>query len=62
MDRDRRGGRAMKDLVKLIVAILVILIAWKLLKFALGLMVGLIVVGLVVFGAAKLIEGQKRIK
>jgi hypothetical protein len=62
MDRDRWGGRAMKDVVKLIVAILVILIAWKLLKFALGLMVGLIVVGLVVFGAAKLIEGQKRIK
>jgi hypothetical protein len=52
----------MKDIVKLIVAILVILIAWKFLKFALGLMVGLIVVGLVVFGAAKLIEGQKRIK
>jgi hypothetical protein len=62
MDRDGRGGPAMKDVVKLIVAILVILIAWKLLKFALGLMVGLIVVGLVVFGAAKLIEGQKRIK
>ena len=55
----------MKDVLKIIVAILVIVIAWKLLKFAVGLMVGLIVLGLIVFGVVKVIEvagGQKRIK
>jgi hypothetical protein len=55
----------MKDVLKIIVAIIVIVIAWKILKFAVGLMVGLIVLGLVVFGVVKLVEatgGPKRIK
>ena len=54
----------MKDVGKIIVAILVIIIAWKLLKFAIGLMVGLIVAALVVYGAVKLVEAAetKRLK
>ena len=54
----------MKDVGKIIVAILVIIIAWKLLKFAIGLMVGLIIVALVVYGGVKLVEaaGTKRLK
>jgi hypothetical protein len=53
-----------KDVGKVIVAIIVIVIAWKLLKFALTVMVGLIVAALVVYGAVKLVEnvGTKRIK
>jgi hypothetical protein len=54
----------MKDVLKVIGAIILIVIAWKLLKFAVTLMVGLIVVALVVYGGVKLVEnvGTKRIK
>lgn len=68
MDRDRRpgsrGGGAVKDVGKIIVAILVIIIVWKILKGLIGLLVGLVVAGLIVYGAVKLIEGvqTKRLK
>jgi hypothetical protein len=62
MDRDRRGGCAVKDLLKIVVAILVIVVVWKILKGLIGLLVGIAVAGLVVYGAVKLIDGQKRIK
>lgn len=52
----------MKDILKLIVAILIIVVAWKILKGIIGLLVGLVVAGLVVYGAMKLIDGNKRIK
>ena len=52
----------MKDVGKLILAILVIIIAWKLLKFALGLAIGIAVVGLVIYGGVKLFDGTKRNK
>ena len=54
----------MKDVLKLIAAILIIVIAWKILKGLLGLIVGVVVAGLVVYGAMKLIDGggRKRIK
>ena len=50
----------MKDVAKIIVAILIIVIAWKILKGLLGLIVGLVVAGLIVYGGMKLIEGPKR--
>jgi hypothetical protein len=50
----------MKDVAKIIVAILVIVIAWKILKGILGLLVGIAVAGLIVYGGMKLIEGGKR--
>jgi high-affinity Fe2+/Pb2+ permease len=54
----------MKDVGKIILAILVIVIVWKILKGLIGLLVGLVVAGLVVYGAVKLVEnvGQKRLK
>src|SRR5690348_4478119 len=38
-----RGGRAMKDLGKIILAIIVIVIVWKIVKGLIGLLVGLAV-------------------
>ena len=52
----------MKNILKIIVAILVIVIAWKLLKGLIGLAIGIAVAGLVIYGAVKLIEGPKRLK
>jgi hypothetical protein len=49
----------MKDVVKIIVAILVIVIAWKLLKGILGLAIGIALAGLVVYGGMKLLEGPR---
>jgi F0F1-type ATP synthase assembly protein I len=60
----RRGGGAVKDVLKIIVAIVVIIVVWKILKGLIGLLVGLVVAGLVVYGAVKLVEnsGAKRLK
>ncbi len=54
----------MKDIGKIIVAILVIIIVWKILKGLIGLLVGIAVAGLIVYGAVKLLEGvgTKRLK
>ena len=54
----------MKEIGKIIVAILIIVIAWKIFKGLLGLLVGLAIAGLVVYGAVKLLEGKgpKRLK
>ena len=59
---DRTGSAVMKDVLKIIVAILVIVIAWKIFKGLLGLLIGVAVAGLVIYGAVKLIEGPKRLK
>ena len=50
----------MNTIVKVIVAIVVIVIAWKLLKGILGLLVGVALAGLLVYGGLKLLEGPKR--
>ena len=52
----------MKNLLKIIVAIIIVVIAWKILKGLIGLAIGVAVAGLVVYGAVKLIEGPKRLK
>jgi len=52
----------MKNILKIIVAILVIVIAWKLLKGLIGLLIGVAVAGLLIYGGMKLLEGPKRIK
>jgi len=52
----------MKDVLKIIVGIVVIVIAWKLLKFAFSLAIGIAVVGLIVYGGVKLLGGPKRLK
>jgi high-affinity Fe2+/Pb2+ permease len=53
----------MKDVLKIIVAIVIIVIAWKILKGLIGILVGVAVAGLVVYGVVRLLDsGQKRIK
>ena len=54
----------MKDVGKIVIAIIVIVIVWKILKGLIGLLVGLVVAGLIVYGAVKLVEGvgAKRLK
>ena len=50
----------MKNVVKIIIAIVVIVVAWKILKGLLGLAVGIAVAGLIIYGGVKLLEGPKR--
>ena len=53
----------MKDVLKILLAIVIIVIAWKLLKGLIGLLVGVAVAGLVVYGVVKLVDGgTKRLK
>ena len=53
----------MKDVLKIALAIVILVVAWKIFKGILGLLIGLAVVGLVIYGGAKLLgEGTKRIK
>jgi hypothetical protein len=53
-----------KDVGKIILAIIVIVVVWKIVKGLVGLLVGLAVAGLIVYGAVKLVGnmGQKRLK
>ena len=50
----------MKDILKAGVAIVIILIAIKIIGAILGLLVGLAIAGLVVYGGMKLLEGPKQ--
>jgi hypothetical protein len=49
----------MKDILKIVVAIIIVVIAWKILKGLIGLLVGIAVAGLIVYGGVKLLEGPK---
>ena len=49
----------MKDILNAVVAIVIILIAVKIIGAILGLLVGIALAGLVVYGGMKLIEGPK---
>ena len=49
----------MKDVLKIVLAIVIIIVAWKILKGIIGLLVGVAVAGLIVYGGMKLIEGPK---
>ena len=54
----------MKDVLKIVLAIVIIVVAWKIFKGLIGLLVGIAVAGLVVYGVVKLVDGggTKRIK
>jgi len=53
----------MKDVFKIVLAIVIIVIAWKILKGLIGLLVGVALAGAVVYGIMKLVDGgQKRLK
>ena len=49
----------MNNVLKIIVAIIVIVVAWKIIKGILGLLVGLAIAGLVVYGGVKLLGGRR---
>ena len=49
----------MKDVLKIVLAMVIIIIAWKILKGIIGLLVGVAVAGLIVYGGMKLIEGPR---
>ena len=53
------GGGAVKDVLKIVLAIIIIVIAWKLLKGIIGLLIGVALAGLVVYGGMKLLEGPR---
>ena len=47
----------MKDVLKIVLAIIIIVVAWKILKGLIGLAIGVALAGLVVYGGMKLLEG-----
>ena len=49
----------MKNVLKIVLAMVIIIIAWKILKGIIGLLVGVAVAGLIVYGGMKLIEGPR---
>ena len=50
----------MKNVIKIIIASVIIFVAWKILKGLLGLAVGIANAGLIIYGGVKLLEGPKR--
>ena len=60
MDGNRRGGRAVKDIAKIVVAILLVVLAWKIVKGLFGILITLAAIGLLVWGGMKLLGGSER--
>ena len=59
-----RGGGAVKDILKIVVAIFLVIIAFKVLKGILSIVVTLAALGLIVWGGMKLLDNSntKRIE
>ena len=49
----------MNSIIKIVIAIVVIVVVWKILKGLLGLLIGIALAGLVVYGGMKLLEGKR---
>ena len=49
----------MKDILKVIVGLIIIVIAFKIITGILGLLIGIAIAGLVVYGGVKLLEGPR---
>ena len=49
----------MKDIIKVIIGFVIIVIAFKIITGILGLLIGVAIAGLVVYGGMKLLEGPK---
>ena len=49
----------MKDIIKIIVGLVIIVIAFKIITGLLDLLIGVALAGLVVYGGMKLLEGPK---
>ncbi len=50
----------MNDILKIVLGIVLVIVAFKILKGLIGLLVGIAAAGLLVYGGVKLIEGSKR--
>jgi len=48
-----------KDVLKIVLAIVIVVVAWKILKGIIGLLVGIAAAGLLVYGGMKLLEGPR---
>ena len=57
---DGRGRYTMTNIVKIILAIIIVIVAWKILKGVLGLLIGVALAGALIYGGMKLLEGPKR--
>ena len=49
----------MKDILKVIVGLIIIVIAFKIITGILGLLIGVAIAGLIVYGGVKLLEGPR---
>ena len=49
----------MKNILHIVIAIVVIVLAWKIIKGLLGLAVGIAIAGLIIYGGVKLLEGPR---
>ena len=49
----------MKNIAKIVVAILLIIVAWKIVKGLFGLLLAVAAAGLLIWGGMKLLEGPK---
>ncbi|MGE5601291.1 MAG: hypothetical protein ACM3X2_07200 [Pseudomonadota bacterium] len=49
----------MKGVLKIVLAIIIVVVAWKILKGLIGLAIGVALAGLVVYGGMKLLEGPR---
>jgi hypothetical protein len=49
----------MKDILKVIVGLVIIVIAFKIITGLIGLLIGVAIAGLVIYGGVKLLEGRK---
>ena len=49
----------MKNVLKIVVAILLIIVAWKIIKGVFGLLLAVAAAGLLIYGGMKLLEGPK---
>ena len=49
----------MNNIVKIVVAIVIVVVLWKIIKGLLGLLVGVAIAGLIIYGGMKLLEGPK---
>ena len=53
----------MKDIAKIVIAILLIIVAWKIIKGVFGLLLGIAAAGLLIWGGMKLLGSDtKRIR
>lgn len=49
----------MKDILKVVIGLVIIVVAFKIITGIIGLLIGVAIAGLVIYGGMKLLEGPK---